>query len=103
MRLERLVRALFWGTLLVLVGLNVALLNIIVFDCVLAGLLGSYYNTNGIPSMPPPPMALFIGASIMLLFAVPSTVVVFFILKRFINSIKELTRQVPNLRPTPSN
>jgi len=88
----------------VLVGLIVFLLNSAVFNNVLAGLLGSYYNTNGaIPSMPPPPVALIIGVSIMLLFAVPYTVVVYFILKRLINSIKEPTHQAPNLEPTPSN
>ena len=99
-----MVRALLWGLLLVLVGLIVFLLNSAVFNSVLVGLLGSYYNTNGaIPSMPPPPVALIIGVSIMLLFAVPSTVVVYFILKRLINSIKEPTQQDPNLKPTPSN
>ncbi len=87
-----------------LVGLFVFLLNSVVFDCVLVGLLGSYYNTNGaIPGMPPPPVALIIGVSIMLLFAVPSTVVIYFILKRLINSIKESTHQAPNLKPTSSN
>jgi hypothetical protein len=92
------------GSLLVLVGLIVFLLNNAVFDSVLAGLLGSYYNTNGaIPSMPPPPVALIIGVSIMLLFAVPSTAVVYFILKKFINSIKEPAHQAPNLKHTPSN
>jgi hypothetical protein len=70
---------LLWGSLLVLVGLIVFLLNSAVFNSVLAGLLGSYYNTNGaIPSMPPPPVALIIGVSIMLLFAVPSTAVIYF-------------------------
>lgn len=79
-----------------LVGLIVFLLNSVVFNSVLAGLLGSYYNTNGaIPSMPPPPVALIIGVSIMLLFAVPSTVVIYFILKRLVNSVKELTHQAP--------
>jgi len=82
MRLERLVRVFFWGTLLAFVGLNVFLLNSAVFDCMLAGLLGSYYNTNG-------------GVSFMLLFAVPSTVVIYIILKSFINSIKELMHQAP--------
>jgi hypothetical protein len=104
MRLERLARVLLWGFLLVLVGLIVFLLNSAVFNSVLAGLLESYYNTNGaIPNMSPPPVALIIGVSIMLLFVVPSTVVVYFILKRLINSIKGLTQQAPNLEPTPSN
>jgi hypothetical protein len=95
-RLERLVRVLLWGSLLVLVGLIAFLLNSAVFNNVLAGLLGSYYNTNGaIPSMPPPPVALIIGVSIMLLFAVPSTVVVYFILKRLINSIKNQRNKTP--------
>lgn len=98
--MERLVRALLWGSLLVLVGLFVFLLNSAVFNNVLAGLLGSYYNTNGaIPSMPPPPVALIIGVSIVLLFAVPSTVVIYFIVKRLINSIKGLTHQAPQSRP----
>jgi len=37
-----MVRVLFWGSLLVLVGLIVFLLNSTVFNNVLAGLLGSY-------------------------------------------------------------